>query len=462
VTAEFADTIVAIATPAGRGALALVRVSGREAFEVVARCVRPWPLEPRRATLVTVRAPETAAVAERAVAIAMPGPGSFTGDDTVELTPHGGAVAPARVVAALLQAGARLALPGEFTRRAVLAGKLDLLQAEAIGDLVDAPSVAVHRAALEQLSGTLTRRIASLRESLLALEALLAYDVDFPGEDDGPVAPARIAQAAQAVMDELERLLGTLPAARLAREGAVVVFAGVPNAGKSSLFNALLGESRAIVTEHPGTTRDAVDALVEAEPYPLRLVDTAGLRATSDPVERIGVEVSGRWLARADIILACGTTAADRAAAVEAAAGSGGTLIEVRTMSDLATRRDERAQSARASSERGSEAGMVEVSALTGEGLDELRAAIVASLARRHPLPSGDTPMILRARHAQALATARAELTAFLAAWAAGSLPATVAAVHVRAATSALDDLVGAVDADDVLARVFAQFCVGK
>lgn len=458
--AGFTDPIAAIATPPGRSALAVVRVSGAGAFDAAAACLTPWPLTPRRATLVTVRSPDTGAITDHAVAVALPGPHSFTGDDTVEITTHGGAVAPSRVLEALLRAGARLATPGEFTRRAVLAGKLDVIQAEAIGDLIDAPSVAVHRAALDQLSGTLTRRIAALREALVSLEALLAYDVDFPGEDDGPIAPERVAESAADVVAELDRLLATLPAARLAREGAVVVLAGVPNAGKSSLFNALLGEARAIVTEHAGTTRDAVDALIEAEPYPLRLVDTAGLRDTADPVERIGVEVSARWLARADVVLACGVSERDRGAAVAAvaSAGRGSAVVRVRTMCD----RPAGASLPRGTGSVSSDDGAVTVSALTGEGLDALRTAIASALAERHPVPAGDTPLILRVRHERALALARAELLAFQDAWRTQRLPATVAAVHVRAAGHALDELIGAVDADEVLARVFSQFCVGK
>ena len=409
----------------------------------------PWPLTPRVATLVAVRDSQTHAIADRALATAFPAPRSFTGEDTVEVSTHGGAVAPALVVAAFVRAGARPAQPGEFTRRALMHGKLDLLQAEALGDLIDAPTGFAHTAALTQLSGALTTRVASLRDSILELEALLAYDIDFPDEDDGPIAPARIAAAASGARDEIALLLSTLPAARVGREGAVVVLAGVPNAGKSSLFNALLGESRAIVTEHAGTTRDAIDALVEAEPYPWRLVDTAGLREASDPVERLGVEVSERWLARGDVVLACGATASDRAAAVAAVrARTDAQVLRVRTMAD---RNDDAGAEADAS-----------ISAVTGQGLDGLRGAIARALEARYPRPPADVPLITRARHAASLGTARAEIEAFLDAWQRRSVPATVSAVHVRAAVTALDELIGAVSADDVLARVFERFCVGK
>ena len=441
------DTIAAIATAPGRGAVAMIRVSGSRAFEMAAACVSPWPLTPRRATLVTVRAPDSGEVVDRAVATAFPAPHSYTGEDVVEISSHGGAVAPALVLAAFTRAGARPATPGEFTRRAVLLGKMDLFQAEALGDLIDAPTGLLHRAALQQLSGALTTRIAKLRDALIDLEALLAYDIDFPEEDEGPVASSRVTQAAETVRADIDRLLGTLPAARLGREGAVVVFAGVPNTGKSSLFNALLGEARAIVTEHPGTTRDAIDALVDAEPYPWRLVDTAGLRDAADPVERMGVEVSTRWLARADVALVCGATRRERDEATAALAGAPASVLRVHTMSDIAGPAGD---------------ADVAVCATTGDGLPELRAAIAGVLEQRHPRPPTGTPIIVRARHEAALAQARDELSLFLAVWVARELPATIAAVHVRAAAHALEALIGAVDVDDVLGRLFERFCIGK
>lgn len=444
----WADTIAAIATAPGRSAIAAVRVSGPAAFACAAQCVSPWPLAPRRATRVLMREPESDAVVDDGMAIAFPAPHSYTGEDVVELFCHGGAVSPSRVLAALVRAGARPASPGEFTRRAVLGGKLDLVQAEAIGDLIDAPTAFLHRAALTHLSGALTLRVAELRRSLLDLEALLAYDIDFPEEDDGPIARARVSDAASAAEDELARLVSTAPAARIGREGAVIVLAGPPNTGKSSLFNALLGEARAIVTEYPGTTRDAIDVLIEEDPFPWRLVDTAGLRDASDPVERLGVEVSSRWLSRADVALVCGTDVREHAAAAAAIASlTNAALIRVQTMCD----RD------------ATPAGDgVAVSALTGAGLDDLRRAVRHTLHARYPLPPPDAPLVLRARQEAALESARCELAAFREAWATNALPATVAAVHVRAAVHALEELIGAVSADDVLARVFERFCVGK
>jgi tRNA modification GTPase len=353
-----------------------------------------------------------------------------------------------------VQAGARQAEPGEFTERAVLNGKLDLLRAEAIADLVDARSRAAHRMALQQLSGALSHRLASLRAGVIEIEALLAYDVDFPGEDDGALPRKRVLAASDATIAALDALLSTVPAAILGREGATVVLAGPPNAGKSSLLNALVGESRVIVSDTPGTTRDAVDVLLEHDPWPLRLVDTAGLRDDAEPVERLGIEVSARWLARAHVVVACGETGGSLANAIAAiGALTAAPIVGALTKRDIVSKSEKQADATHP---------VVPVSAVTGDGLAELLAAVTgAVLAGAGEVPA-DTPMVTRARHRAALERARQELTAFRDAWTDGALPAPVAAVHVREAALALDELIGAVDVDDVLARVFSTFCVGK
>jgi tRNA modification GTPase len=438
------DTIAAIATAPGRGAVAIVRLSGSAAASVAAQCVTPWPVAPRLVTRAVVRRADGALVDDGLVTW-FPAPHSFTGEDTVEFAGHGGMLAPTAVLAAFVRAGARPALPGEFTRRAVLHGKLDLLQAEALGDVIDAPTGALHRAAVAQLSGALSARIGAVREALLDLEALLAYDIDFPMEDDGPVARERITTEVDTARGALDALLATVPIARVAREGAVVVLAGAPNTGKSSLFNALLGEQRALVTDIAGTTRDAIDALVDAAPYPWRVVDTAGWRDTDDRLERLGIEVSAQWLARADVVLLCGATPDERASVAAAIRErTTATLVAVHTKAD----------------ERAATDDAVPVSAHDGSGLTALRAAISAALAARYPVPA--VPLVLQARQSAALAHAADELAAFRAVWIADAIPATVAAVHVRAAVLALDAVIGAVDTEDVLSRVFARFCVGK
>jgi tRNA modification GTPase len=355
------------------------------------------------------------------------------------------------VAAAFVAAGARPADAGEFTRRAVLNGKLDLLQAEAIGDLVDASTRAAHRVALSQLDGGLSRRIATLRDNIIEVEALAAYDIDFPEEDDGPIPPARIIDAARRVIGELDELLATAPVGEIVREGAVVVIAGPPNVGKSSLFNALLGRRRAIVTDVPGTTRDALEAVTEAQGWPIRLIDTAGLRETRETIEQLGIEVSRQYLKDADVVLACGD---DEQAIVETQRTvtelSDAPAIAVRTKADLL------------GAQTRPRAGEVLVSAETGAGLAALAAKVAAVLASRAGALRFDAPLLTRERQRVAITRARDELSQFLATFERGAVPAVVAAVHLRDATRELEDLIGAVDVEDVLDRLFSTFCVGK
>jgi tRNA modification GTPase len=367
-------------------------------------------------------------------------PRSYSGEDSVEITTHGGLVVPAAAVAALVAAGARPAQPGEFTRRAVLNGKMDLLQAEATADLVDAGSPAQRRRALHQLDRGLSDRLAALRSEILELEALIAYDIDFPEEDEGPVSPQRVRGAWDAVRGRVADLLRTAPEGERLREGALLVIAGRPNAGKSSLFNALLGTERAIVTEIPGTTRDAIEAHAVMDGFPFRIVDTAGLRESDERVERLGIEVSRKYLAAADLVLFCEER--DDPARNEFLATVTAPVVVVRTKADISGAREG-------------------VSVVTGQGLAELRRRL-AEAAFGRLLALGDVePVVTRARHRVALERALAELDGFWSARQAG-VDAAAAATHLRAAVNALDDLIGAVTPDDVLDRVFATFCVGK
>ena len=448
---QLEDTIVAIATAPGRGAIALVRLSGPDAFRIAAKHLGLWPPEPRVTHLCDVFDGDERL--DQALITLFPGPNSFTGDDTVEFSTHGGYLIPSTVVAALISSGARQASAGEFTRRAVLNGKLDILQAEAIGDLIDARSHVMQRTALGQLDGGLSRRLLSLRNDLIGLEALIAYDVDFPEEDDGPIPRERIDQAVEGITSSLEALLSTASAGEVIREGAVVVIAGPPNVGKSSLFNALLGRSRAIVTEFPGTTRDALEAVIDSGKWPLRLVDTAGLRETEDQLERLGIEVSERYLANAHVVVACAEDSQSLEDTVSLVGQSStAPILAVRTKADLVSIRDEYVPSG----------DVISVSAETGSGLQELLAAIDDSLNAQHGEIVADVPMLTRARHRKAIITARLELEGFRRAWREGKLPATIASVHLRTAIHALEELIGAVEVEDVLDRVFSSFCVGK
>jgi len=406
------------------------------------------PDRPRVAVRVAVRHPTTGEDLDLGIAICYPGPASYTGEDQVEIATHGGLLVPGEVVAACVAAGARLAEPGEFTRRALQNGKLDLVQAEATADLIDAGAPAQRRRALQQLERGLSHRLEALREEILQLEALITYDIDFPEEDEGPVPPEQVERAWHVVHDRLARLLATAPEGERLHAGALVVIAGPPNAGKSSLFNALLGHERAIVTEIPGTTRDAIEAPAVLEGFPFRLVDTAGLRDSPDRVEQLGIEVSRRYLANADLVLFCEEAGSSSATAAAFLAEIKTPVIAVATKADLQI-------------PTAAPAATVPVSTVTGVGLDtvkhKLAEAAFGSLVRL-----GDVePIVTRERHRAALADALRELQQFQAARARG-VDAAATATHLVAAVGALDDLIGVVTPDDVLDRVFGSFCVGK
>lgn len=438
------DPIVALATPPGRAALAVIRLSGHGAFDVARRVVSDFQTDPPRLARLAGFLDADRQPIDKGLYTVFPGPASYTGDDLVELSCHGGLQVPARLVAALQAAGARAAAPGEFTRRAVLNGKLDLVQAEAVGDLIDATAPAQAHAALRQLEGGLSRRLASLRESLVQVQALLSYDIDFPEEDDGPVSPRQIAERIEAVAGQIRRLVAAAPSAERLREGALIVFAGRPNAGKSSLFNALLGTDRTLVTDIPGTTRDAVEAHTDFLGWPVRLADTAGLWEAPAEIDRLGVEMSRRYLAAADLVLLC-VEAGREPGADETAIAAQRTTLVARTKTDL----------------RPAPRGTLGVSVLTGEGLGELRRAAAERIFGDQINLADLEPALSRERHRTALLSAQEAL--------AEAIPqlgpqgdAVLAAHQVRQATTALDELLGAVDIEEVLDRVFSSFCVGK
>lgn len=451
-----ADTIAAIATPQGRGAVALLRVSGADALAVLRRVAPGLPdnVPPRVQRLAALRHPQSGELLDRGLVTWFPAPASYTGDDTVEIATHGGVLTPQLVLDALLAAGARPAEPGEFTRRAYLNGKLDLLQAEAVADLIDGRSRALHRAAVHQMERGLSQRVSDLRDAVIGTEALIAYSIDFPEEDEPPVPPARIQASARDVITRIDTLLATAPEGELLREGALTVLAGRPNSGKSSLFNALLGTERAIVTEIPGTTRDALEASASIDGYPFRLVDTAGLRETDDRVEGMGIEVARRYLAGADLVLFC--VQAGRPMDVDERGFWDGIPPERRIL--VRTKNDAHPPFPADGPDDSAE---VSVSAATGDGMHDLRRALLARAFGGILGDPGEAPLVTRERHARALRTARDEVGSFLDAMDDG-VPMEFAATHLRAAVGALEDLVGAVSVDDVLDRVFGSFCVGK
>lgn len=463
------DTIAAVSTAPGLGAIAVVRLSGPDAASVALRILPELEVmpDPRYATLAEIRDPDDESLIDRAVVTYFPGPASYTGEDVVELSCHGGWLIPRLTLDACLRAGAREAEPGEFTRRAYLRGKLDLVQAEAVADLIEARSRALHVAALGQLDRGLSLRISELREGVVRLEALLAHHIDFPEEDDAPVPVDQIIAEAAKVADRIGALLATAPEGELLREGALAVLAGRPNAGKSSLYNALLGEERAIVTEEPGTTRDALEATVQVGGFPFRLVDTAGLRETDRKVEQLGIDVAKRYLKDADVVLLCVPADEELSESDRSFLG----VVE-RPVLVLRTKADLRRGSLGGESSGDRSLGglsaegidassVIDVSIRSGDGLEELRRALPALAYSALLRVGAEVPVITRRRHALALETAESEVRSFRDALERG-LPPEVASTHLRSAETALEEVLGVISVEDVLDVVFREFCVGK
>ncbi len=439
------DTIVAIATAPGRGGIGVVRLSGGDAHAIARRLLtRPSPLEPRRATFTKIRphpdggahvAPASTcgpAVVDHLVATYFPAPGSYTGEDVIELSAHGSPVVLQTIVKNAIGAGARLAEPGEFTLRAFLNGRIDLAQAEAVADLVDAVTPLQARAAFDQLDGTLTRAIADIDGELFDLIAKLEASIDFPDEGYHFVDEGALSSVIDRLVDRAEALLASARRGRLVREGLRVAIAGRPNVGKSSLFNALVGAARAIVTDVPGTTRDLVTETIDLDGLRVTLVDTAGLRDAADEAEREGVSRARAAMAAADLTL----IVVDQD---EPDVSSGANYLVVQSKADL-----------------GRPPRGVTVSAVTGDGLDALRAAMASALDVE---PRRDPPAITNVRHIALVERAHAAL---LRARAATGAPEELVLADLQEARAALEEISGRRTSDDVLAHIFARFCIGK
>ena len=427
------DTIAAIATPAGRGGIGVVRVSGPEVQRIACAILGRLP-EPRLATLGSF------AHLDQGIALYFPAPHSYTGEPVLELQGHGGPVVMQALLAACLDAGARLAEPGEFTRRAYLEGKLDLAQAEAVADLIDAASREAARSALRSLSGEFSAAIGALQAQLVELRALTEATLDFPEEELDALHRDDAAARLTRVQNALQDVLARSRQGSLLRSGIHVVLAGRPNVGKSSLLNRLAGEERAIVTPQPGTTRDALREPIQIEGVPLVVVDTAGLRVASDMVERLGVERTQRELERADVVLTVfdATRGRDELESLPA----GVPRIEVYNKVDLAP---------------GFVApvGAVALSAKTGEGIELLRRALLETMGWA---ATGESVYLARERHLRALERARGHLAA------AGRdrRQWEFFAEELRLAHVALGAITGEFSADDLLGEIFARFCIGK
>ena len=435
------DTIVAVATPSGRGGIGVIRLSGPEVAAIAASIVGRLP-QPRHATLCAFNDGRGDRIDE-GIALYYPAPHSYTGEPVLELQGHGGPVVMQILLGACVDAGARLAEPGEFTRRAFLEGKLDLAQAEAVADLIDAASREAARSALRSLAGDFSAAIGALVRPLVELRALVEAMLDFPDEGVDSLHRHDAAARLSHVRAALESVLEKSHQGSLLRAGIHVVIAGRPNVGKSSLLNRLAGEERAIVTPIAGTTRDAVREAIQIGGVPLMVVDTAGLRSAMDEVERLGIERTRHELERADIVLEVFDASNVQAALPNLPGGA--TRIAVYNKIDLAPQFNASA----------TQPAAVAVSAKTGAGFDSLRSAILHAAGWS---ASGEPVFLARERHLRALKNARQHLeraAAELERW-------EFFAEELRLAQLALGNITGEFTAEDLLGEIFARFCIGK
>ena len=429
------DTIAAVATPPGRGGIGVVRISGSQVPQIAERVIGSIP-PARVATLARFKDASDAAI-DQGIALYFPAPHSYTGEAVLELQGHGGPVVMGMLLSACLDAGARLAEPGEFTRRAFLEGRLDLAEAEAVADLIDASSQEAARSALRSLSGEFSAAIDALRSQLVELRALTEAQLDFPEEELDGIHRDDASKRLLGVKAALDDVLARSKQGSLLRSGVHVVLAGPPNVGKSSLLNRLTGGERAIVTPIPGTTRDALRETIHIDGVAVVLVDTAGLRESADEVEKLGIARTRSELERADVVLAVHDVTAGAGAVPSAAQ-----RIDIYNKTDLRPGFVP-------------PKGAIAVSAKTGQGLADLRDAIVRAAGWSS---TGESVFLARERHLRALTAAKEHLARAAAEKARWELFAE----ELRLAHDSLSAITGAFTADDLLGEIFGRFCIGK
>ncbi len=472
---ELDDTICAIATPVGEGGIGVVRISGEKAMEVASAVVRLRSgrslQEIRshrlyRADLVAgapgpgLKRGGGSHVVDEALVVVMPRPRSYTGETVVEIHAHGGPLVLQLVCAALVRNGARVAEPGEFTKRAFLNARLDLAQAEAVLDTIRARTEGGLAIAQDQLRGALSARIDELREQLIRLLGHVEAAIDFTEEDLAFVTRGELEDGVRRASEALERLTDSAREGRIFREGLATVIVGRANVGKSSLLNALLETDRAIVTAVPGTTRDLLEETVNIRGIPVRLIDTAGIRCTQDEVEQEGIRRSGAAMEQAELLMIMldGSSALSEEDRELVGRQEGKTRLVIVNKIDLPRRLDETELASLVKGRPG--CAVVCISATSGAGLDGLKDRLRELVVRRDFEP-GESPTVTRLRHVTALTRAQEALAITLESVAQG-LSGEFVAVDLRAAIDALGEITGAVTTDDILDRIFKEFCIGK
>lgn len=441
------ETIVAIASPPGMGAVSVIRLSGARAFKIAISVVRGEVLpKPRRVGLRSIQ-DDTGRVIDEGLLITFEGPGSYTGEDVVEFTGHGGVMVTRRVLERFVEAGAIPAGPGEFTQRAFMNGRMDLTQAEAVMDLISAQTSLALRSANEQLDGRLGRTCENIRAKLLGATAHLEAFIDFPEEDIDPEVGAALCRTLSEQSASIAGLLSTADQGRILREGVRTVIFGKPNVGKSSLLNRLLGYQRAIVSSKEGTTRDTIEEVVNLRGIPLRLIDTAGVRESSDEIEQEGIAMTHGQLARADLVLVIWDLSESFVDLAEVSIPDGARRLDILNKSDL---------------EDVSWAGAkgLRISCESGSGFEDLESAI-SKLLSLDEAQWGDHSVAVNARHQACLTRAQSSLIKAITSLRAGDEP-ELTALDLREALTAIGEIAGIVDTEEILGEIFGNFCIGK
>ena len=441
------ETIVAIASPPGMGAVSVIRLSGARAFKIAISVVRGEVLpKPRRVGLRSIQ-DDKGRVIDEGLLITFEGPGSYTGEDVVEFTGHGGVMVTRRVLERFVEAGAIPAGPGEFTQRAFMNGRMDLTQAEAVMDLISAQTSLALRSANEQLDGRLGRTCENIRAKLLGATAHLEAFIDFPEEDIDPEVGAALCRTLSEQSASIAGLLSTADQGRILREGVRTVIFGKPNVGKSSLLNRLLGYQRAIVSSKEGTTRDTIEEVVNLRGIPLRLIDTAGVRESSDEIEQEGIAMTHGQVARADLVLVIWDLSESFVDSAEVSTPDGARRLDILNKSDL---------------EDVSWAGVkgLRISCESGSGFEDLESAI-SKLLSLDEAQWGDHSVAVNARHQACLTRAQSSLIRAITSLRAGDEP-ELTALDLREALTAIGEIAGIVDTEEILGEIFGNFCIGK
>jgi len=451
------DTIAAISTPVGEGGIGIIRVSGPASLPIARNIFRAKSnggLKSHRFSYGVVVRPETGELLDEAMLVYMKGPNSYTREDVVEIQCHGGTLVVARILSLVIGEGARLAQPGEFTKRAFLNGRIDLVQAEAIMDVIASRTEASLALAQHQREGLLSGRIAAVRDGILYALAYVEALIDFPEEKLDLAVERDVLGRVAPALAELETLIAGFDEGRVLRDGVSVVIAGKPNVGKSSLLNTLLKEKRAIVTAVPGTTRDVIEEVVNINGLPVKLLDTAGIRDSEDQVEQEGVRLSLERIPRADLVLFVVDSSASFSGEDQAildAIGSKSAIV-VRNKSDLPSC---------CRLPAGLRAPVVAISTVTGSGIADLRDAIHASFMHGKAIDGREFVAVSHARHRDALLKSQEALFRFCANLQAG-VNMELLPIDLRDALDAVGEVTGETTADDVLDRIFSSFCIGK